>query len=208
MNAGFSNLATLKAHLQNSGLRARTDFDTAITALGLGVAAQFERHCTRLFTRAASTTMKFPADQDHVIVERYPIEAVTKVEVQNNPTAGFVESAGAIQNWNADSGIVWFGSALGMSNEVAKLTYTGGYFWETKETTDQGYPTSVPSGSTALPDDLKLAWLLQCGAVWAAMDKLGIGVADKPEAQSKTAASKLIPQVEDILKTYRRFSIL
>ena len=41
MNAGFSNLTTLKAYLLASSLRSSTAFDQAILTIGLGVADMF-----------------------------------------------------------------------------------------------------------------------------------------------------------------------
>jgi hypothetical protein len=200
----LGNLVTVKRHLLAASLRSGTDYDAVITDIAKGVAAQMQRRCNRVFARLASATMKFPADTDHVIAERYPLEAVTSVHVQENPTTGFVESVGAIANWNADSGIVWFGSTLGCADDVARLTYTGGYWYDTAETED----TAQPSGSTALPSDLKFAWLTQCSHVWASRDKLGAGIVGKPGVASQLGDLKLVPEVLEILNGYIRFAML
>ena len=208
MNAGFSNLATLKAHLLTAELRALTDFNTQITALGLGVAAQFEKYCNRKFMRSAGATMTFPADNDHVILDRYPVEAVTKVEIKENSTDGFVEEANAIENWDAASGWLTFGAPLSTNLAVGRVTFTGGYFWEQLESTDQGYPTAVPAGSTAIPDDLKYAWLLQCKAAWDSQDRLGTGIAEKPGERSKLGELDLLPAVKLTLAGYIRMALV
>jgi hypothetical protein len=41
MNAGFSNLITLKKNVLAPALVASTDFDARLTAIGLGVAKSF-----------------------------------------------------------------------------------------------------------------------------------------------------------------------
>jgi hypothetical protein len=207
MNAGLSNLATLKAHLLAPAIRTQTALDTVIADLGLGVAAQFERFCNRKFYRAVGATMTFPAGADNVIVDRYPVESIAKVEVKENATDGFIEDANAVENWRAESGWVSFGSPLSTDLAIGRITFTGGYWWETKEPADQGYSTTPPTGAASLPDDLKLAWLMQCRHVWAAMDKLGVSVGAKPDAESKLGDVKLTPQVVEILNAYRRFAI-
>ena len=70
--------------------------------------------------------------------------------------------------------------------------------------------STLPTGAIQLPDDLKLAWLLQCEHIWSLRDNLGVSVA----ASAKTgadmaglAAMQLVPEVENILHHYRRYSL-
>lgn len=209
MNAGLSNLFILKSHLLAPSLVAGTEFDTALTNIGLGVAAQLEKFCNRKFLRTVGDTFTFYADRSFITVDRYPVESISALAQKSDESAGFV-SLGAVNSilisLAADKGILQFGTQLGSYLEQVRVTYTGGYFWNTLEPADVGYPTALPAGATALPADLQLAWLLQCGEVWNKRDKLGAGISDKPDQQTGLAALKLIPAVEEMLRPHRRFA--
>jgi hypothetical protein len=95
---------------------------------------------------------------------------------------------------------------------MVKMTFTGGFFWETLEPEDAGYPSKAPmtpDGTPAdpLPQDLRLAWLLQCRHVWASADKLGQGMVTKPNVMSELATMELIPSVKQTLRNYQRMQM-
>lgn len=70
---------------------------------------------------------------------------------------------------------------------------------------------TLPEGATALPADLKYAWLLQCEFIWKLRDKLGLSLAggsDTTQLVSLTlAGAKLIPDVEEVLRRYTRYAV-
>lgn len=209
MDLTIGNLYTVKQHVLGSSLATSTEFDTVLATLAKGVAAQFEKFCNRKFPRLAGDTFICPANRDFVTVLRYPIESISALAQKSSEADGFV-TLGAVNSvlsgiQNA-AGIVQFGTQLGSHLEQVRITYTGGYFYETLEPTDGGYPTSQPSGSTALPEDIRLAWLLQLGEVWNKRDKLGLGISGKPDDQAGLATLKLIPAVEEMLRPHRRFA--
>lgn len=209
MDLIFSNLSTLKTHLLAASLVAGTDYDTAITALGRGVAGSFEKHCNRSFVRAVAATYDFTADRCHVVLPRYPIETITKVELRETLTLGYVDQGTVndiILNISEKAGLVQLASALGDWQQRVRLTYTGGYHVNILEPDAMGYPTALPAGATALPYDLLFAWLLQCEHVWAQRDKLGTSVAEKAVSDGAVAHVELLPAVLTTLRSYVQLS--
>jgi hypothetical protein len=208
MNSGFSNLATLKAHLLGDALRASTEFNEVILALGLGVAGIIERHCNRKFARAVGSTDILPADRIQFLLPRFPIESVTAIDVKRSESEGWVaqtvnEFAKTI---DLRSGIVHRedGPDAGDYSTQVRFTYTGGFFWEQLEPADMGYPTAQPAASTALPHDVRLAWLLQCQDAWQRRDKLGADIAQSSDFQSALAEIELLPFVKMNLRNFIR----
>ena len=208
MNAGFSNLATLKAHLLGEALRASTEFNDVIVALGLGVAGVIERHCNRKFARAVGATDILPADRIQFLLPRFPVEAVTAIDVKSSEAEGWIAQTVTefAKTIDLRSGIVYRedGPDAGDYSTQVRFTYTGGFFWEQLEPTDVGYPTAPPAGSNALPHDLRLAWLLQCHDAWRRRDKLGAGIAQSGDFQSALAQCELIPLVKSNLRNFIR----
>lgn len=210
MNAGLANLATLKAWLLNATMRTGTDYDDDIAAIGLGVAAQLEKHCHRKFARTVGDTYIATGPRGTLVVPRYPLEAVASIETRTNSADAWEEETGAIQHWNADSGLVTFVGALVHTDLVqVRVTYTGGYFYEQLEPADVGYPTAQPAGSTALDADLLLAWQLQCEHVWAQRDKLGLNIGQQPSENTSGALAKiqLMEVVKEMLRPFIRYNL-
>lgn len=207
MNAGLGNLTELKARLLAEALRGSTDYDNALIALGQGVAALFEKECNRKLMRLENDRCEFSMDRNHYYLPRYPVESIALVEERDTLQGDYVVSPDMLQQQQNDTGYIWFGGVIGMYWMRLRVTYTGGYWWETLEPTDEGYPSAMPDGATPLPNDLKLAWYLQCEHVWAHMDKLGLGLAEKPGEQSSLTEITLIPAVKEILNGYIRYQI-
>lgn len=217
MNSGFSNLASLKAYTLAVGVRARTDWDAALTIIGQGVARAFEKYCDRKFAYTVGQLDVFGADRCQFLLSRFPVvPPVTTVEFKQDEPTGWVVQTGAtgmaIQSLDADAGIVYFpdGVDCGAYFSQMRFTYTGGYFWEQLEPVDQGFPTALPAGATALPPDLLLAWYMQCAEIWKLKDKLGQGITVEEKAQRISVANledNLLPQVKSILGQYVRFSL-
>lgn len=130
MNLTLGTLAELKAHLLAPALRSATDYDVPIAALGSGVAAMFERRCNRKFGRVVGDTFECSADRAHVSLPRYPVEAVTKIELRETLAGAFVEQplGDTVLNLSAGSGLVYLAGQLGDTSMRLRLTYSGG-FW-------------------------------------------------------------------------------
>jgi hypothetical protein len=208
MNLGLGNLVTLKAQLLAEALRAGTRYDAQLQSIGRGVAALMDRATNRRLGRVAGDTVIFRADLPLYFLPRYPLEAISLVELKDDTTAGWVTQTDAVYNSNAATGEVNFGVSLGPRSSQVRVTFTGGYWFdETEEEND-----TLPSGATALPADLQLAWILQCRAVWQAIDKTGVDVVKTGSSSAFVTGSlgglDLIPQVAAMLLPYRRFQIL
>jgi len=211
MNVGLSNLNMLKSWLLPVAMRTGTDYDADIAAIGKGVAGLIERHCNRTLERAVGTTYVTSADRSVLILNRYPIETVTSIELREDLSTGW-QSLGAVNSIltgaDFEKGILHFGTVQSTYMAQLRVTYTGGYFFEQLEPADVGYPTAQPAGSTALPADVQLAWLLQCEHVWSQRDKLGLQIGKDPATDPALLRVELLPTVKDHLRTHIRYGML
>ena len=208
MNCGLGNLTTLKAHLLPAqSLAGETRFDQVIEDIGRGTAAMMENFCNRKFARAVGDQAVFQADRASFLLPRYPLEAVSLVELKMKDSDGFVpQPADFIESTSLSAGIVYLpdqADAAQYWSEV-RFTFTGGYFFEQLEPDDAAYPSALPAGATALPDDLKMAWLMQCREIWNKIDKIGGGLLDEPDKQTSVGELKLSPLVTQMLWNYRQ----
>ncbi|HTJ77944.1 MAG TPA: hypothetical protein VL357_03035 [Rariglobus sp.] len=211
MNAGFSNLTALKIQLLNESLRSDITYDALVAAVGLGVAGLVEGFCNRKFARVEADTLTVPGNSRLISLPRYPVEAVTALDYKVRLATDWVDGLGALYNWSADAGLLDLSNYLTDKHGQARVTYTGGYFWETLEPTDDGYPTTQPDGSAALPEAIRSAWIIQCEYVWSRRDKLGLSLGAKPEEKRLTndlGTVDLIPLVQQMLKDHIRFAII
>ncbi len=207
MIVGLANLVYLKSQLLAAVLRDGTDYDAPLTTIGKGVATQLENACQRKFARLEGAVEILPADYCQFLLERYPLESISKIELKLTEADGFVEKVinDYVRTIDLKVGIVNLpdGQDAGPWYARLRFTYTGG-FWI--DDTDDISGT-VPEGQTELPADLRLAWVLQCREVWNKTDKSGVGIiegmAEKVKIPSLSEI-KLIPQVEQILTDYIR----
>src|ERR1700689_2722959 len=131
MNAGLSNLTTLKAQLLAASLRADTDYDAPITAIGLGVAAQFDTFCNRGLARVVAQQDIFRADRRHWWLNRFPVEAVTYTEKKDSEADGYVsfplppDGNALIQSMDLGSGYIMFIALQGYYFSMIRVTYNG-----------------------------------------------------------------------------------
>jgi len=208
MNLGLGNLIELKRHLLNVSLQANTGYDAAITAIGKGVAGRFEQYCNRSFFRTVGDLYETNCDRLVVMLPRYPVESITKVEVRSNISDGWQDQGDPAQllfNRRDYAGIVDVGGWLGGRYQRLRFTYTGGFWFDTTE----DFSGTQPVGSTLRPDELFLAWLTQCEATWQLHDKLGRSIAEGPESRRNMNLSglTLVPEVEATLKNFIRYQM-
>ena len=209
-NLGLGNLISLKRRLLPADKLTSTTWDTLVTLIGKGVAAAFDRHCNRKFERDTAAVDTFTADRAHWLLNRFPVESIASITQQDDLTAGYV-SLGAVasvaQNWQANTGIIQFGGIMGTHLSQVRVTYSGGYWFETSEAEN----TTQPAGSTLLPEDVREAWMLQAKHAWSSLDKLGLDLARNPsDATSATPpmeAIKLLTGVKEMLAPHLRYQI-
>ena len=197
MSLGLGTLTELKKHVLAESLRTGTDFDTALSSIGSGVAVAFDKHCNRTFARGSGVSETIGANRDFYYVRRYPIESVTSLEILSNDSDGWqtLAVADAINNTVNEIGRLYFGFEHGQWYEQLRVTYTGGYW---VDQTEQGTDT-LPTGATALPADIKLAWLTQCQHAFNQRDRLGASIGRPADPAAALNTYELIPEVKRML---------
>jgi hypothetical protein len=200
MNAGLGNLKTLKTHLLAEALREDTAYDSQLLLIGLGTAAAFEGYCDRKFAWAEDDTFTCSADRTFVYLPRYPVTAITTVELKTALT--WETQSNLIQSWNDYTGHVYWGGEAGPDYAQLRFTFTGGYWFDTTAD-DSGV---MPDDATALPSDLKLAWIMHCQRIWQNKDKLGMQIIET--GQKVALVTEMSEDVKSILDGYRRFQML
>jgi hypothetical protein len=205
MNAGFSNLAFLKSRLLLAADAEGTSYDDAVAALGLGVVGLFEALTDRKFERVENDIWEASATRRFSVVPRYPIEEVSKVELRTDMQSGFIEQVGLPQNFNPQAGIVYFGFAPGYDGCTVRVTYTGGFWWDTEEDNSG----TMPDGATLIPQGLVQAWVLACKFLWdrqSIEDRAKAGFSDKELERFITSDTKLPDLVTQTIEKFRRFA--
>lgn len=206
MNAGLSNLINLKEQLLPGSVLAGGKYDTLIAAVGLGVADGFDLYTNRRLAYSAADTVTFTGDRYGFYLPRYPIHAVSAIETRGDAATGW-ESWGTsltdLYNYNAETGWVDFGGVLGASSLMVRVTWSGGYWFDTSE---EGTGT-LTTGATALPASLLLAFYLQCKELWSKMDPLRVSMSSNPEEGIALSKLDLVPTVKRTLDGYRRMQL-
>lgn len=209
----LGNLTQLKAQLLNESLRSDTQWDAQLAALGQGVAEQMEQACNRKFARVVGDLYEFPANREHVIAPRYPVEAITALELKSTYDGAWTAQtlSAAIESADLAGGIVVFGVPPGVYGERARLTYTGGFWVPNDDAETPEDDDDLPEGATLVPRGLFLAWVLQCKHVWGLSDPLGISAGQDKAGVSPDMMGlsrvDLIPQVKTALEGYKRYSL-
>lgn len=160
MNAGLSNLTYLKERLLLNSDLSSAEYDDAVLAIGRAVAGMFEAECDRFFERVVADVYEPAADCDYVIVPRYPLEDVISAEVRDNLVDGY--RAADLLNFLPLGGVIYFVGDIGVYGSTARITYTGGFWWDQSE---DGSDTQ-PAGSTIVPQGLVLCWAQFCKYLW------------------------------------------
>lgn len=200
MNIGLGNLAELKTHLLAKALQVSSydKHDDQITAIGKGVAKAFDSFCNRKLAYSASDYFYTDADRQRFYLERFPVNAVSAFHYKNDEAAGWVADTAQPYLLNTTTGLFDLGSRYGDHNTLIRVTYSGGYWFDTSEDETE----TLTLGATALPDDLKLAWYLQCQETWNQKDRLGLGIVVTGEKKESARQLELLPYVRDMLVGY------
>jgi hypothetical protein len=206
MNLGLGNRTTLRKFILSPALAATSSTlapDASIDALGLGVARLFEKFCGRKFGRAAGDTVEFSGDRLSFVLPRYPVEAIASVEFRAGFTAAWSELSDVVEGFDPAAGLIQFASLPGNQFSALRVTYTGGYWFDDTEDA-----TGVkPTGATALPEDLSLAWLMCCQEFWNKKDKLGLSLSSVPDTHVAIARLELPTGIKQMLAGHRRFQL-
>jgi hypothetical protein len=197
---GYRDLSTLKARLLPADLGDDSAWDDDISAIGLGVAAEFDRFTGRILRRTAGVKLVSTADVSSVVLTSYPVETVTSVSLVSGGIAE--DLTASIQGLHKTAGIIHFVCEPGDQFSTLEITSTGGYWCDDGE--------AMPVGATPLPDDLLQAWFQQCRAVCdaeATFRQKGAGNnadKDKRDASLRMDTLTLLPGVRRTLQLYLR----
>lgn len=205
MDLGLGNLDTLKRALLPDAQREETQFDALLAQVGSGVAAAFEKLCNRQWARVTGATFECDACRLFAVLPRAPLEALTALEQRDTLAEGWYALTlnDVVMNLYAGAGMVDFGAPLGDRSSRLRITYTGGYWYSALEPGEDGAPETMPDGATALPADLRHAWLLQCQHVAEQCDVLSARLAGAKKLEPSTI--ELLPTVREILRGYIRY---
>ena len=195
LDAGFGTLDYLKTRILPAGADASTDWDAALTKLGLGVAGRFNAFTNRILQRVEGQVDEFNASTTAIVLRAFPVEVVNSVEIR--VFTGSLDAFSGGYQLDQRAGLMLFQSAPGDGTERVVIDYDGG-FW-----LDDG--DDMPAGATALPDEILEAWVMQCQAWAEARNLFGTISLDK-ERKAQPSALQLMKDVEAILEPYRRFS--
>lgn len=188
----LTQLSTIKSRL---GIADAVD-DTLLTNFIKFASGRFDRECNRRFARASGVTEEFGGDDAELPLGRLPVEAVSAFHLKSNEAEGWVEQT-SVSFILRDACVVSLPAPLGGRHQQLRVTYTGGYV----------LPGTTPgAGQTALPDEVEQACVEQV-ALWY-QRRHHLGLASVPTAERtfyKLAEIDLLPQVEAILRKYKRF---
>lgn len=204
MNAGLANLLTLKRHLLPETWETETSMDAILADLGLGVASQLEEYCGRKFGRTTDAVLELPADTMLIQLPRFPIEGTPTIELRSAGSAVWEAQADSIDNVGANAGLIYLTAPIGTSRDRLRVTWDGGFWWDESEDAEE--PDAMPAGATALPEGLKLNWLLQCQHILAGRELLALKTLPSGKAAlavSAEAQIQLLQTVKDALGPYR-----
>src|SRR6267142_1834657 len=122
-------LATVKTRLGIDEFDLSSDaiLTNAINAISV----RFDKETNRTLARTAAATQEFSADDTEICLELYPVESVTKFELKQNETEGWIEQTGVeylIRNRCVLSlAQPFYASRSTLNAPQARVTYTGGY---------------------------------------------------------------------------------
>lgn len=209
MKCGLTNLETLKQHLLEQELMSDARFDPTIAAIGNAVAGMFDELCNRKLAYDAQAVASIAADCDFMVLPHYPVVEIASVEVKGAGESEWTAMANEPLMCNDQSGLVYFSGQLGGNRDLVRVTYSGGYWFETLEPGEDGYPSAQPDGAVELPGALRGAFLVQCEQLWQTHDRLGTGVAGGDGSQflnTRLSTLELVPLVKETLKRFVRYS--
>lgn len=208
----LGNLTQLKVFLLNESLRSDTQWDIALELLGKGIARRMQGFCNREFERIVDGTFEVPADRWHVTLPRYPLEAAPAIELREDLATGYVAQTfnDVVVDHNLAAGLISFVEPLGAAGARLRFTYTGGYWVPDDDAETPEDDDDLPEGAFLVPEDLRLAWQLQCQRTWNVRDNMGTDVSGERSVQfvsSTLAGLELVPEVKEMLRPFIRYAL-
>ncbi len=197
----LTQLSTVKARLGIDEFDLSSDaiLTNAINAISV----RFDKETNRTLARTVATTQEFSADDTEICLESYPVESVTKFELKQNETEGWIEQTD-VEHLIRRACVLSLALPLDTRRSTlvtsqARVTYTGGYVLP---------GTTVSAGQTPLPSDLEQAAVEQVAAWYQSRDKLGLDtIWPHAGTYEKFQQLSLLLPVQSVLSRYQRFTI-
>lgn len=209
INAGLGPLSQLKQFILAESLVPQTSFDATLTAIGLGVAGMFSRHCNRDWDYGADNKDEATANRSFLVARRFPLDLSVPLVVERcdslvDGLPSWVVVPGAAYNVGPEAGMIYLAGYQGSYLSRLRLSSAGGYWWP-------GLSDAKPDGAVQVPDQLRLAWLLQCQALWLVRDDLGKAIAGSSGGTALLGLSlvgyDLVPEVKALLASFIRYGM-
>src|SRR5258705_12780801 len=119
----LTQLSTVKARLGIDDFEVK--YDVLLTNAIRAFSTQFDKECNRQFARTVGAIEEFDGDETEVLVACYPIETITKFELKNNETEGWLKKTGVDYLFRRNCGIS-LANALGDRWQRRRATCCGG----------------------------------------------------------------------------------
>ena len=199
LNAGFTTLDTLKNRILPEAARFDTEYDSALSDLGLSIAKRIENHCNRKFARNTAAVDEFSAWNLSLTLKQYPVESITSVQLRD--VDGTLTTIDVDYSLDEACGLLDFDAVPGNKQQRLVVTYSGGYWLDP----DDG--TAMPAGAEALPYDIREIWLAEVQRHAEARGTFeAVGLRAQTDGDKAVRISGLSSDTIETLRTYRRFS--
>lgn len=186
----FITVADVKTYLD--GKSDSTD-DALLDMLVAAVSARVESFLSRNMV-AASRTQKFNGGARRYVLDAYPIAASPAPVVTVDGLTMTVD----LDYWvHPEQGYIEFLVAPAATKpRIVSITWTG------------GYAQDATSKLVDVPEDIKLAVMLQVAFMFKRRKELGLESVTMPNGTiNTTSTAKLLQEVERILRAYRNFRL-
>src|ERR1051325_7470265 len=121
----LAQLSTVKSRL---GLEQfDTTDDLTLNNLLRHVSARFAIECNRIFDYGAGLTFEFRAEQINIVVNRPPIELVSRFELKTTESEGWLPQSSISYLLSPTKAVIELLEPLGISGQLGCVTYTGAY---------------------------------------------------------------------------------
>jgi len=195
----LDTLDNLKAFCLPVSLQDEDGYDDLLAQIGKGVASRFDLHCNRKLSRVSGDTYETNGDSQIISLPRYPVESIAQIEFRDRYGNAWSIETEAIDSLDEESGLVTLCQPLGDYKSRIRITYTGGYWF------DSVGGQSRPAGSTALTERIRLAWLTQCKHLFESLDVTGSSLSSD-KYLPRLGSYDLIPDVQRALGGERRIA--
>jgi len=182
-----------------------TDHDDVIDQIILGFLSRAESYTARtLIVTAADVTEFLTGGTEYIQLTRYPVVDITSIKIAYDFDFDSADALTANTDYRVLRGgnkgvILRCVGIWPMAHESIQALYRGSYC---------AAGVTPSAGEVALPDDLREAAIIQCSFLFNRKDDIGLaGVSFAGGGFSKFEAVKLLPEVESILKSYRRITL-